>query len=95
MKHPDSESVTVTLTPELAAFVERCVASGRFASPQDVIRQAVQRLSEHDQDNWAADVRRAVVIGVEQAKAGQLRSGASVFEELRRRARRPLTRGNG
>jgi putative addiction module CopG family antidote len=81
---------TVTLPSELAAFVERCVASGRFASPHHVILEAVEVLREHEEgdSDWAANVRREIEIGVDQANAGQLRSGSTVFEELRQPIRR-------
>lgn len=90
MMMAEFRSLTVTLTPELAAFVERCVASGRFASPQDVIRKGIDllRARERKQAEWAAGVRSAIEIGVEQAEAGQLTDGTEVFDELRRRARR-------
>jgi Arc/MetJ-type ribon-helix-helix transcriptional regulator len=64
------------------------VASGHFASPQDVVREGIDflRAREREHAEWAARVRRAIEIGAEQAEAGQLTDGAQVFDELRRRA---------
>ncbi len=39
-------------------------------------------------DSDAAELRREIDIGVRQAEAGELRSGADLFKELRERLRR-------
>jgi putative addiction module CopG family antidote len=63
----ESRPLIITLAPESSDFIERCIASGRFASPQDVILEAIEllRTREDEVAGWTADVRRAVEIGVE------------------------------
>jgi antitoxin ParD1/3/4 len=38
----NSEKISITLTPELAALIHEAVASGDYASPSEVIRDALR-----------------------------------------------------
>jgi antitoxin ParD1/3/4 len=59
--------MNVSLTPELERFVSERVASGRYASASEVIREALRLLEERDQ--LRQDVRR----GLEQLDHGRHR----------------------
>ena len=81
--------ITVTLPPELEAFVQERVASGRFATPGEAVREGLRLLEEREQEREAVltELRQEIEIGVEQAKAGKLSDGSVFFEQLRRRTR--------
>lgn len=86
---PKSSQLTITLTPELEAFIRERVASGRFDTASDVVREGLKLLEvrEHEREAVLAEIRREIEIGMEQAKAGQLRDSRAFFEELRRKIR--------
>jgi antitoxin ParD1/3/4 len=84
-----SSQLTITLTPELEAFIQERVASGRFATAGEAVREGLQLLEEreHERDTVLAELRQEIAIGVEQAKAGQLSDGRAFFDELRQKIR--------
>lgn len=75
--------MNVHLTAELKKLVEDEVASGRYASASEVVREALRLLIE--ERNWRAEVRRKIAEGVAEAEAGYLVDGEQVFERLRKR----------
>jgi antitoxin ParD1/3/4 len=81
--------ITVTLPPELEAFIEERVAAGRFATPGEAVREGLRLLEEREQERESvlAELRQEIEVGVEQAKAGQLRDGKAFFEQLRQKLR--------
>lgn len=84
-----SSQLTISVTPDLEAFIRERVASGRFDTASDVVREGLKLLEgrEHEREAVIDELRREIEIGLEQAKAGQLRDGRAVFEELRGRIR--------
>jgi antitoxin ParD1/3/4 len=74
---------------ELEAFVEERVASGRFATAGEAVREGLRLLEErkHERDAILAALRQEIEIGVEQAKAGTLTDGGAFFEQLRQKIR--------
>jgi antitoxin ParD1/3/4 len=42
--------MNVSLTAELEKFVDQKVATGRYSSASEVVREALRLLEEHDQD---------------------------------------------
>jgi antitoxin ParD1/3/4 len=81
--------ITVTLPPELEAFIEERVAAGRFATAGEAVREGLRLLEQHEQQRDAvlADLRQEIETGVEQAKAGKLTDGRAFFEQLRLKIR--------
>lgn len=81
--------ITVTLPPELEAFVEERVASGRFATAGEAVREGLRLLEVREQEREAVltALRQEIEIGVEQAKAGKLSDGRAFFEQLRQKIR--------
>ena len=81
--------ITVTLPPELEAFIEERVASGRFATAGEAVREGLRLLEEREQEREAVltELRQEIEIGVEQAKAGKLSDGTAFFEQLRQKIR--------
>ena len=79
-------TMNVSLTDEFAAFVEREVASGEYASASEVVRDGLRLLrrekaAHHEKIQI---LRREVGIGVLQARAGRLskRSVSQIAAEL-------------
>ncbi len=72
--------MNINLPPDQQAFVESLVASGRFASTDEVIGECVQLLISREQ------LREQVQIGIEQADAGDLIDHDMMFADLRTRA---------
>lgn len=81
--------ITVTLPAELEAFVQERVASGRFATPGEAVREGLRLLEAREQEREAvlAELRQDIEIGVDQAKAGELSDGSAFFEQLRQKIR--------
>ena len=82
-----SSQLTITVTPDLEAFIRERVASGRFDTASDVVREGLKLLEMREQERESAleEIRREIAVGLEQAKAGQLRDGESFFTELQQK----------
>lgn len=78
--------LNVALTPDLDEFVRERVASGRFETAGDVIREALRvlELREHEREAVLAELRQEIALGLQQARTADLRDGETVFESLRR-----------
>jgi antitoxin ParD1/3/4 len=76
--------VTVALPPELEAFVQQKVESGRYFSAGEVVLEALRLLEVQDrmQSTQRELLRKEIAIGIEQADRGELQDGPSVFERL-------------
>jgi antitoxin ParD1/3/4 len=76
--------MNISLTPELERFVSSKVASGRYLSASEVIREGLRLLEEREVTKQAAleEVRRKIAVGLEQADRGELFDGEEVFREL-------------
>lgn len=82
--------MNVSLTDQLSRFVNRHVASGRYQSASEVIREALRLLQERDDTRSATalrDVKRKIRVGLDQARRGELLDGEQVFRELEAKAR--------
>jgi antitoxin ParD1/3/4 len=77
-------TLNVSLTPELEKFVETRVASGRYLSASEVVREGLRLLEEREVSRQTAleEVRRKISIGLEQAERGELFDGEEVFREV-------------
>lgn len=82
---PIRTGLNVWLTPELDQFVQSRVASGRYQTASEVIREGLRLLEEREQTRDAAleELRVQLRRGVEQADRGELLDGDAVFEEIR------------
>jgi antitoxin ParD1/3/4 len=78
-------SLDISLTPELEQFVESRVASGRYQTPSEVVREGLRLLAEQEQARESAvqDLRAKIRRGIEQADRGEFLDGDAVFEEIR------------
>ena len=77
------ESISVSFTPEQAEFLTTCVASGRYQSTSEVVREAI-RLLEHQQARHRAEIERARMLiqeGAEQLDRGEIVDERTFFGE--------------
>jgi antitoxin ParD1/3/4 len=85
-------TMNVSLSAELAAFVEDEVASGEYGTASEVVRDGLRRLLRNKavREEKAAILRREVGRGLDQARAGQFsqRSVAEIAAAIRERAER-------
>ena len=85
--------MNVSLTPKLEEVVAEKVASGRYASASEVVREALRLLSERDQLN---QLRQEVRLGIEQLDRG--RSGpfdSRALARIKRNGRPRLSSSRG
>jgi antitoxin ParD1/3/4 len=67
-------SMELTMSPELEQIVRQKVESGHYASPDDVIREALQLLDDRDRLRaWKfEELRQDIAEGIEQADQGMV-----------------------
>ncbi|MBI4604551.1 MAG: type II toxin-antitoxin system ParD family antitoxin [Planctomycetes bacterium] len=82
--------MNVSLTPQLERFVEDQVASGRYQSASEVVRDGLRLLEEREAQQRAAldEVRRKVREGLDSTRRGELFSGDAVLRELLEESRK-------
>jgi antitoxin ParD1/3/4 len=83
---PAAEKRTVSLPEEHAAYIDRLVASGAYASASEVVRAGLRALQERDAavERWLRDDVAAAYDAVAADPSG-VRDLADVFERLRTR----------
>jgi antitoxin ParD1/3/4 len=94
-------TVNVSITPELNAFLQSRVASGRYQTTSEVIREALRLLERHERekDESLVQLKSKLARGAAEAERGDLLDGDEVFDELkemiaeRRRAKATPSRG--
>ena len=77
-------SMNVSLTPELEQFVQSRLASGRYQTASEVVREGLRLLEEREEARATAlnEIRAKIRRGIEQADQGKLLDGDTVFEEI-------------
>jgi antitoxin ParD1/3/4 len=80
-------TLNVSLTPELEQFINARVASGRYQSASEVVREGLRILEEREEGRQTAlrELRELIAAGLEEAKRGELLEGEEVMAELMRR----------
>ena len=78
-------TVNISITPELDAFLQGRVQSGRYQTTSEVVREALRLLERHEQERDEAFVQLKAKLqkGADEAERGELLNGDEVFEELR------------
>jgi len=78
-------TVNISLTPELSAFLQNRVKSGRYQTTSEVVREALRLLERQERDREQAfqQLKEKLERGAAQADRGELLDGDQVFEELR------------
>lgn len=78
-------TVNISLTPELDAFLQNRVKSGRYQTASEVVREALRLLErqERERDEAFQQLRAKLERGAGEAARGELLDGDKVFDELR------------
>jgi len=77
------ENISVSFTPQQAEFLANCVASGRYQSASEVVREGL-RLLEARQERLQAELERVRALiqeGAEQLDRGEVIDGETFFRE--------------
>ena len=77
------ENISVSFTPQQAEFLASCVASGRYQSMSEVVREGL-RLLEDRQERRQAELERARALiqeGADQLDRGEVVDGETFFRE--------------
>lgn len=77
---------TISLTPDLDAAIQRRLATGRYASHNEVIRAAL-RVLERDEEEQArkfATLDTAIARGIADAEAGRVVPLEEAFARIRK-----------
>ena len=77
------ESISVSFTPHQAEFLAACVASGRYQSASEVVREAIRLLEDHHARRQAEVERAGALIqeGADQLDRGEVTDGETFFRE--------------
>ncbi len=75
----------IKLSPELEAAVERGVASGRYATPEEYIAEAVELLEEREawREETLEEQRERMTASLAEAERGEVADEAQVRAEMR------------
>ena len=78
-------TVNISITPELDAFLQSRVDSGRYQTTSEVVREALRLLErqERERDEAFHQLKAKLEIATAQAERGELIDGVQVFDELR------------
>ena len=78
-------TVNISITPELDAFLQSRVDSGRYQTTSEVVREALRLLErqEREHDEAFHQLKAKLETGAVRAERGELMDGVQVFEELR------------
>lgn len=83
--------MSVTLSPELEALVQKKVQTGQYSSPDEVMLEAMQLLDARDR---LARLRRAIAVADEQIERGEgIELTADVWNEIDREVDTAIIRG--
>jgi antitoxin ParD1/3/4 len=91
--------VNVSLTPELESFVQKQVSGGLYQTASEVIRAALRRLKEDQQQRLPAvpptlvELEAQLLQSIEALESGQGVDGKEVLRRLRQRIKE--TRASG
>lgn len=82
-------SLNVSLTPELEQFVQERVASGRYQTASEVVREGLRLLELQERDREAAHeaLKAKLKRGAAQAERGEVVDGEEFVEKLIRDVR--------
>lgn len=87
--------MNVSLTKELEDLVNSKVATGRYLSASEVVREALRLLEERDRmkEIRVEEMRRAIRAGDEQLARGESILGEAVFGEIREKSQQRRKKG--
>ena len=77
-------TVNISLTPELDAFLQSRVKSGRYQTTSEVVREALRLLQNQEKEREAGlkQLKAKLQRSAAQAERGELLDADEVFQEL-------------
>ena len=77
----------ISISPEFQQFIEGQLALGAYATPSEVVGDALRLLQLHDRERetLVSNLRQKIAVGLEQLDRGEAVGADEVFDELRRR----------
>ncbi len=74
----------ITLKPEQQQFIQAKLSSGKYATVDEVITEALLLLEQRDKhyQQWVEETREKVQVGIAQLERGEGIDGEEVFREL-------------
>jgi antitoxin ParD1/3/4 len=81
------ETMNISLTPELAAFVRGKVESGLYTSASEVMREALRLLQEHEEgrERQRQKVRELIEERYQQSERGETVDGPEAMARIKTR----------
>ncbi|MBI4903818.1 MAG: type II toxin-antitoxin system ParD family antitoxin [Acidobacteria bacterium] len=78
-------TVNISLPPELDAFIQGRVQTGRYQTSSEVVREALRLLErqERERDDALRSLKAKLERGAAQAERGEVLDGEQAFEDLR------------
>jgi antitoxin ParD1/3/4 len=79
--------MSISLTPELEEFIQNQIASGKYSSTEEVIIAGIKLLKERERiyKGRFEELKREIMVGVEELEGGERLDGREVIEKLRQR----------
>lgn len=79
--------MNVSLTPEIEQFIKTQLESGKYASADEVIVAGIKLLEERERiyKGRFEELKREIMIGIEQLDRGEKLDGREVIEQLRQK----------
>jgi len=81
--------IALYLPPELRQFADRQIASGKYASLDDILLAGLQALAEREQvyQGCFEELRQDILVSAAEAERGQLLDATTEIEAIRQRLR--------
>ena len=76
-------AMNVALAPEQEKFILEEVSSGKYSSPNEVVRAGLSLLMAREDQLRFEEFRKEIALGVDEANRGELIDGEEVFKKLR------------
>ena len=79
--------MSITLPPELEQFIQSQIAEGKYASVDEVVLAGIQLLAERERlyQGRFEELRREVMVGIEEADRGELWDSETVIGGLKKK----------
>jgi antitoxin ParD1/3/4 len=80
-------TLNVSLTPRHERFIADRVASGKYQSSSEVVREGLRLLEEQEERRQALrdEVRQMIEVGIQEARRGEVVDGEEFMDDLFRR----------
>ncbi|MBD2492960.1 type II toxin-antitoxin system ParD family antitoxin [Nostoc sp. FACHB-280] len=88
--------MNISLTPEIQQFIQNQVASGKYASTEEVIIAGIQLLEERERiyQGRFEELQREIMLGVEASERGEVIDAATIFHQLEQKLQQRRQQSN-